>query len=142
MTFIKGLLLLLLDLLDLLLLLKYGHFGFNDDGISGMAVCSFRPINSSAGLYPFRNGVDQYASSVVYGSSLFFNISLMVFTALSTSPLACEYFGLLVMCENLHAVAKAWNVSAEYCGPLSVTTYSGIPCLANIATQFDDIHKC
>ena len=56
----------------------------------------------------------------------------MVPTALSASPLACGYFGLHVMCLNSHAVAKARNVSAEYCGPLSVTTCSGIPCLANM----------
>ena len=75
----------------------------------------------------------------------------MVFTALSASPLACGYFGLLVMCVNLYAVAKARNLSAELCGPLSVTTCSSIPCLANMDSmwftiegevKFGDFHKC
>ena len=50
-----------------------------------------------------------------------------VFTVLSASPLYCGWYGLVVVCRNIHDVEKVLNSSAVNCGPLSVTSSSGMP---------------
>ena len=65
-------------------------------------------------------------------------ICLQVFTADSAFPLALLLYGLLVTCVMSHDsqnLAKAWQ---EYCGPLSETMVSGIPCRAQWALKFAD----
>ena len=52
------------------------------------------------------------------------------FTAASTLPFVCWCPGLPVRCSKPHSLAKLANFSQANCGPLSLITMSGIPCLA------------
>ena len=59
----------------------------------------------------------------------------MVSTARFASPLDCGKRGLIVVCLKPHSFAKWVNSADAYCGPLSLLTSSGIPCLAKIALR-------
>ena len=112
-----------------------GQLGLRTVWNVGMVFLSFLPMSSSDGEYPQARGVDLYANSPLDGSFSFFSSDLVVSTARSASPLDCGKRGLLVVCLKPHSFAKWVNSADAYCGPLSLLTSSGIPCLAKIALR-------
>ena len=97
-----------------------------------MVVRSLRPINSSAGLYPFPRGVAQYTMRPRYGSSFFFSMFFTVLTACSASPFAWRYLGLFVEWVKSYSFANWANSLDEKCGPLSEKSSCGTPCWAKM----------
>ena len=59
-----------------------------------------------------------------------------VCTILSANPFERGYIGEDVACSNLQFVANCLNSSDEYCGPLSDTKHSGIPCSSKIPLRW------
>lgn len=92
----------------------------------------FLGIRSSAGLRPLSRGVAQYAIRALYRSDAFFSRFFTVWTQRLTSPLAWGKLGLDVMSVNPNSSFNLENVFGENCGPLSGTSWSGMPCLANM----------
>ena len=106
-------------------------------GLVGRSVLVRRPISSCAGDIPISSiGVFRRSKKARFGSFLsslaFFRMFLMVWTVRSASPLGCGYLGNEVVCLNSYSLAKLANSALLNCGPLSLMTSSGMPCLAKL----------
>ena len=113
----------------------------------GMIVLCVLPMSTWAGFLPSM-GVLRSCNKAKYGSLLlrlaFSNVFFTVCIVRSMNPLLCGYLGLVVSLENPQVAAKILNSSAINYGPLSLTTMSGIPCLATndfalLITVDDDV---
>ena len=112
--------------------------GCSDAWVDGRMDLKRLLMSSCAGDFPqLEIGVVRYSSKAVYRSrplaAALTMILSAVCTAFSANPFDCGYRGLDVQCRNHHDSANWANSALANCGPLSVTSFSGIPCLANIA---------
>ena len=71
---------------------------------------------------------NQAISLVTPTSLALISVCLTVCIDLSTRPLLCENLGLLVTFLKQHSLAKFLYAELLYWGPLSLTTFEGIPC--------------
>ena len=92
--------------------------------------------NSACDFLWWSTGVVLYNSIPRYGSSRssphLHNMFLTVCTMRSANPFNWGYNGELVMCSIPYASVNWWNSRQLYCGPLSVMSWEGIPCLAKM----------
>ena len=115
--------------------------GLSSSLVVGSCVSYRRPNNRWAGLVPIASvGVFLSARTARYMSPLLSfalrRSRFASFTAASALPLVFWCPGLPVRCSKPHSFAKLVNFSQANCGPLSLITMSGIPCLANWHFKF------
>ena len=111
-------------------------FGWRSVLAVGSKVRVHRPMSLWTGeVLKSSHGVlhqSRIANSGSFLSSLAFTSSpLQVFTAFSTFPFDCGYFGLDVQCSKCHWEEKFLNSWLSNSGPLSVISTSGIPWQVN-----------
>ena len=112
--------------------LAFGRWGFSCSGVIGRVVRSFHPISSSDGLYPFS--ICKHCQIWV---TVLFQELLHSLDSSLCSTLACGYFGLLMIRLKPYSSANDLNSVAEYWGPLSNMTVSGIPWREKIDLRCD-----
>ena len=108
---------------------------FSSSLVVRSCVLHHRPSDPWAGLVPIDSvGVFRCANTARYRSLLvslaFHRSRLASLTAASALPFVCWCPGLPGLCSKSHSLAKLLNFSQANCGPLSLMTMSGMPCLA------------
>ena len=101
----------------------------------GVVVLVRRPNRRWAGLVDMpSDGVFLTSNKLMNGSDFSalqrFIIFLASLTAASVAPFALLFPGLMRSWSNSHFSANFRNALDENCGPLSLITVSGMPCLA------------
>ena len=111
------------------------YLGCNRFPVVGVVVLVRRPNRRWAGLVNMRSdGVFLTFNKPMNGSDFSalqrFIIFLAFLTAASAAQFALLFPGLMRLWSNSHFSANFQNASDENCGPLSLITVSGMPCLA------------
>lgn len=97
----------------------------------GIVVFVIQLNNFWLGLYPCSSGIFRHSKIDISKAWLLFSNFLTIFPAASAIPLPLGWVGLLVMWWTFQLLTTCLNSFDEYCGTLSVTSRSRMPCLAN-----------
>ena len=94
-----------------------------------------KSISAGLGIFRLTGVIRKYSSASCMSFPEVWAIMITFYTVwicLSTKPLPCGRFGEVVVWTNPQDSAKDRNSELEYCGPLSLTTFSGVPNSENI----------
>ena len=99
----------------------------------GLICCSFCGTNV---LIFLENNLSLGLAKSLFGDALHsmgsFAVFRIFFTVFTAFPLLLGVYGKDVVCSKHHYLENFLNSVHVYCGPLSLCTSMGLPCLANI----------